>query len=117
MSTQSKAVLREIAAPQGVTLVQIFSAVVLGGSILEFRESIFPPQGTSLNFWALFIVYVFAFATWFSWQIMTGRAPYVASFWSRVRSFLEAFCFIVYAYLLYIGTLLPEHLIGYIWGL
>lgn len=116
MSAESKAVLPESAAPQGITLVQIFFAVVLGASILEFRESIFPPQGTSLNFWALFVVYFFGFATWYSWQIMTSRAPYIVSFWSRLRSLLEAFCIIVYACLLYLGTLLPEHFFGYLWG-
>ena len=116
MSTESKVVSLENTAPQGFVLVQFFFAVVLGGSILEFRESIFPPMGTSVNFWALFVVYVFTFATWYSWQIMTGRVPYVASVWTRIRSLLEAFCVIVYAYLLYMGTLLPEHFFGYIWG-
>ena len=116
MSTESKVVSRENTAPQGIALVQFFFAVVLGGSILEFRESIFPPMGTSVNFWALFVVYIFIFATWYSWQVMTGRVPYVASVWTRIRSLLEAFCIIVYAYLLYMGTLLPEHFLGYIWG-
>jgi hypothetical protein len=116
MSTGGKAELRESTTPQGIALVQIFFAVVLGGSILEFRESIFPLTGTSVNFWALFVVYVFTFATWYSWQIMTGKVPYVSSVWTRIRSLIEAFCIIVYAYLLYIGTLLPEHFFGYVWG-
>jgi len=116
MSPESKTASLESTTPQGINLVQIFFAVVLGGSILEFRESIFPPQGTSLNFWALFVVYIFIFATWFSWQVMTSRVPYIASFWSRLRSLLEAFCIVVYAYLLYMGTLLPDHFFGYLWG-
>ena len=118
MSTESKAVSQDIGTPQGqsITLVQIFFAVVLGGSILEFRESIFPLIGTSVNFWALFVVYVFTFATWYYWQVMTSKRPYVATVWTRIRSLLEAFCIIVYAYLLYIGTLLPEHFFGYLWG-
>ena len=116
MSTGSKAELQESTTPQGISLVQIFFAVVLGGSILEFRESIFPLMGTSVNFWALFVVYVCTFATWYSWQIMTRKVPYVASVWTRIRSLIEAFCIIVYAYLLYVGTLLPEHFFGYLWG-
>lgn len=116
MSTESKAISPESTTTQGISLVQIFFAVVLGASILEFRGNLFPPDFTNLNFWALFTVYFTTFGTWYAWQAFTRRAPYVDSSLSRLRSLIESFCIIVYALLLYAATLVPEHFFAYLWG-
>lgn len=99
-----------------VTFVEIFFAVVLAASILEFYDVLFPPAITSLGFWALIIVYFTAISSWIGWHRSTGDFPYTNSRFGQIRSVLDAIIVGTYAALLYFGIKADETLLWYLWS-
>jgi hypothetical protein len=54
-----------------MTFFTFIAAIVIGSSLLEFNELLFPPKITSIRFWALLPVYIVAIDAWFgviSWS-------------------------------------------------
>jgi len=99
-----------------VTFVEILFAVVLGASILEFNEFLFPPDLTSPNFLALIAVYFAAVTSWIGWHKSTIKYPYTDSGAGQVRSVLDAVIVGTYAALLFFGSRVDSSLIYYLWG-
>ena len=56
-------------------LISTFVAVILGASLIEFHEFLFPPKITSISFWALVVTYYSAIATWFGISTMSRLRP------------------------------------------
>lgn len=116
MNTESKAISSEITYTMDVSLVSILMAVVLGSSLIEFNELLFPPKVTSLNFWALLAVYWSAFASWFGMRISTRYRPYSDSLWGRLRVIFQAMSIVTHAGLLYFASQATDSLAGYMWA-
>lgn len=86
------------------TFVEIFFAVVLGGSILELHTFLFPPHPSNPSFWALVVVYITAVTSWIGWHGSTFKYPYSNSATGHVRSVLDGVIVITYAALLFFGS-------------
>lgn len=99
-----------------VTFVEIFFAVVLGASILEFNEFLFPPDLTSRSFWALIVVYFAAVTSWTGWYSSVDKFPYTPSVAGYLRSLLDAVIVGTYAALLFFGSRVDSSLIYYLWS-
>jgi 5'(3')-deoxyribonucleotidase len=108
-----------------VTFVEIFFAVVLGASILEFHTFLFPPDLTSPSFWALITVYFVAVTSWIGWHKSTTEFPYTDSGAGYLRSLLDAVIVGNYAALLFFGSTVENSFFGsrvdnsllyYLWG-
>lgn len=87
-----------------VTFVEIFFAVVLGSSILEFRDYLFPPNWNNPSFWALTSVYFTAVTSWFGWHKSTAEYPYKDDPQGYLGSALDALIVTSYAALLLFGS-------------
>lgn len=108
------------------TFVEVFFAVVLGGSILEFHALLFPPHPYNPSFWALLAVYFTAVTSWIGWHKSTVKYPYTDSGAGHLRSVLDAVIVIVYAGLLFFGSSVDKSfsisnginssLCWYLWG-
>lgn len=116
MSTESKAIPSDTTYTMDVSLISILMAVVLGSTLIEFNELLFPPKVTSLNFWALFSVYWSAFASWFGIRMSTRYRPYTDSFSGRLRVIFQAMAIVTHAGLLYFASQATDSLAGYMWG-
>ena len=116
MSTESKAISSDVRYTMDVNLMTVLLAVVLGSSLMEFNELLFPPNLTSLSFWALFSVYYSAFASWFSKRISMRYRPYTDSLNSRTRVIFEALGVITHAGLLYFASRVTDSIACYMWG-
>lgn len=108
-----------------VSFVEIFFAVVLGGSILELHTFLFPPNLASPSFWALITVYFTAGTSWIGWHKSTRRYPYSDSRIGYVRSVLDALIVGTYAALLFFGSRADKSFVSlaennslcwYLWG-
>lgn len=109
--------------PYPISFVEIIFAVVIGASILYFREFLFPPDVTSLSFWALFSAYFTAITSWFGWHKSTTNYPYTASRIGQIRSALDAVIVVTYVALLCFGSKADNAIVGettsvrlYLWG-
>ena len=71
--------------PHGA-IVLTFMAIILGTTLVEFNDVLFPPKFGSLNFWALIVVYYGAFATWFGIVTATSARPYRDTFFQEPGS-------------------------------
>lgn len=116
MTTSSGHERAFVASKFPITLVEIIFAVVIGGSILQFHELLFPPVLTCINLWALLVAYFTAVASWFGWHKSTTEYPYTDSAIGRLRSVLDGFIVVSYAALLFFGSKADKFLGWYLWG-
>ena len=116
MSTQRKAISADNVITQRITVVPLLMGVVLGSSLIEFRDILIPSTIASLNFWALVVVYLSAFASWFAYQEAALRYPYTRRPIARLRAVAEAIGCINYAFLLFFATKAADSLLGYLWA-
>jgi len=116
MNTESKVISADSVLTQRITLVPLLFAVVLGSSLIEFRDILIPSKLASLNFWALVTVYLSAFASWFGYQEAALRYPYTRRPIARLRAAVEAMVAINWAFLLFFATKAADSLVGYLWG-
>jgi len=96
--------------------VSTFIAVVVGASLIEFNELLFPPDLTSLNFWAIFAVYYTAFSLWFGIITMSRARPYKDTFISRIWLLCGVLSMITLLGLMYFATRITDFLAWYMWG-
>jgi 5'(3')-deoxyribonucleotidase len=104
-----------VASKFPVTLVEIVFAVVIGGSILQFHELLFPPLFTCINLWALLVAYFTAIASWFGWHKSTIVYPYTDSRIGRLRSVIDGLIVVSYAALMFFGSKVDKFLVWYLW--
>ncbi|RLC60181.1 MAG: hypothetical protein DRI01_10500 [Chloroflexi bacterium] len=116
MSTQNKVTPSGSTPTTDVNLITIFLAVVLGSSLLEFNELLFPPKIRSINFWALLSVYYCAFTVWFALRAQIRSQPYTDTPLGRTRFALESLVVINFAGLLYFSSHTAYTLTSYLWG-
>ncbi len=117
MSTKSNAITSTagvIASPQA-PLISTFIAVILGASLIEFNEFLFPPKITSLNFWALITIYYGAIAVWFGITTMSRYRPYTDTFMARTWVTFGIFHLASYLGIMYFATRLTDSLFAYLW--
>ena len=118
MSTKTKAIASKsglITSPQA-PLISTFIAVILGASLIEFNELLFPPKVTSLNFWALVVPYYGAIALWFGIATMSRHRPYTDTFLARVWITCGIFQLIAYLGVMYFAASITDSLLAYMWG-
>jgi len=99
-----------------IAMVPLLFAIALGATLIEFHETLFPPKVASLSFWALLVVYLAAFASWFGWHEAAYRYPYTRKPIARLRAFLEAMVALSWAALLFMADQATDSLLGYLWG-
>ena len=87
-----------------VNFVQILFGVVLGSSILVFRDTLFALDFKNPSFWALISVYITASTSWMGWHQSNVKYPYSESKSGYLRSVLDALIVATYAALLYFGN-------------
>jgi hypothetical protein len=97
-------------------LVSTFVAVVLGSSLIEFNEILFPPKLTSLNFWALVAVYYGAFATWFGITTSSRGRAYTDTFLARLWLTLGVMMLVAYLGLMFFAVRATDSFIYYMWS-
>ncbi len=117
MSTQqvaesSKGLLTTPQAP----LVSTFIAVILGASLIEFNELLFPPKVTSLNFWALVAAYYGAITSWFRISTMSRHHPYTDTFLARFWLLMLILALVSLLALMYFATRATDSFLVYMWG-
>lgn len=96
-------------------LVQVVYAVVIGGSLIYFNEILFPPHCT-IEFGALFGVYLSAIMSWTGYHHRMGSFPYTPTKFGVFRLFVDIFIVIMYAYLLFAGSKQGQSIEPYLWG-
>ena len=101
--------------PQAL-LLSTFVAVVLGSSLVEFNQILFPPKLTSLNFWALVAVYYGAFSTWFGITMSSRGRAYTDTFLARVWLTLGVMMLVSYVGLMFFAARATDSLLYYMWG-
>ena len=116
MNTESKVISADSVLTQRIAPVPLLFAVVLGSSLIEFNDILIPPKLANLSFWALFAVYLSAFASWFGWQESALRYPYTRKPIARLRAALEAMICVNWAFLLFFAAQATDSLVGYLWG-
>jgi 5'(3')-deoxyribonucleotidase len=99
-----------------VTFVELFFAVALAASLLQFDDILFPPDPGNISFWALLIVYITAITSWTGWHRSTLDYPYTESRAGILRAFLDATVVGTYIALLFIGSRATHSLGGYLFG-
>lgn len=102
-------------SPQAV-IMSAFFAVVLGTSLVEFNETLFPPKITSLNFWALLPVYYGAFSTWFGTVTLSRGRTYPDTYLSKIWLTLMIMVLVSYLALLFFASRAADSLLSYMWG-
>lgn len=116
MSTENTTTVQESVFTPPVRLVELLFAVVLGASLIQFHELIFPPKLANPSFWAMFTAYLTAFLCWYGWHEAISAFPYRPLPISKLRSGIEALVVISYAYLLFAASRADISLLGYLWG-
>ena len=96
--------------------VSTFMAVVLGASLIEFNELLYPPDVTSLNFWAIIAVYYTGFSLWFGITTMSRARPYKDTFISRLWLVCGVLGMITLLGIMYFATRITDSLTWYMWG-
>jgi len=99
-----------------VAFVQLFFAVALAASLLQFDDILFPPDPGNISFWALLTVYLTAITSWTGWHKSTLNYPYTESRVAILRAFLDATVVGTYIALLFIGSRATHSLGGYLFG-
>lgn len=116
MGTERKAFSPDSTPRMDVNLITIFLAIILGSSLLEFNELLFPPKIRSINFWALLSVYYCAFTVWFALRVHSQSRPHTNTPLGRTRIVLESLVVINFTGLLYFSSHAAYTLISYLWG-
>jgi len=104
------------ASPQ-VNLISVFVAIVLGASLIEFNSLLFPPEVTSLSFWAILPVYYFALDAWFAIMTWGRHTPYSDKPLSRTWVSCTLLGWTSLLALMFFASRLPDSLLSYMWGL
>lgn len=99
-----------------VTFGEILFAVVLGASLIEFNEFLFPPVVSSLSFWALIVVYVAVITSWIGWHKSTSKYPYTDTILGMTRAVVDGLIIVLYVALLYFGSRVEASLMEYLWA-
>ena len=117
MSTQQIADTSKglVASPQA-PLISTFIAVILGASLIEFNELLFPPKVTSLNFWALVAAYYGAITSWFRISTMSRHHPYTDTFLARFWLLMLILALVSLLALMYFATRATDSFLVYMWG-
>ena len=100
-----------------MTFFSLFAAVVVGSSLLEFNELLFPPKVTSISFWALFPVYVVALDAWFGVVAWSRNIPYTDKPVLRNMTVVLVLSWIILLALMYFASRADISLLSYLWGL
>lgn len=86
-----------------VTLVQVFFAVVIGGALIEFNDTIFAPE-FSISFLSLLIVFLTSIMSWTGYHTSMGKYPYTHSISGILRLYSDVIIVVVYGFLLFSST-------------
>ena len=97
-------------------LFTTFIAIVLGTSLLEFNEFLFPPKLASIQFWALLAPYYGAFSSWFGTVTMSRGRPFKDTFLSRLWLLSGVLVIISLLALMYLATRAADSFLLYMWG-
>lgn len=83
-------------------LVDIVFAVVVGQSINEYRSQLFPPEVTSLSFWALIGVYAAIILSWIGYHHLLKNKKYLIeeTAFAKLRLTNDLSIVVLYSYLL-----------------
>ena len=113
-STTSTAIFA--ASPQ-MNAVSIFVAVVLGSSLIEFNDLLFPPKLNSLAFWGIVPVYYFGLSAWFGVMAWGRYTPLLDKPLTRIWILILLLAWASLLGLMYFASRLPGSLLGYMWCL
>lgn len=100
-----------------MTFFTLITAIVIGSSLLEFNELLFPPKVTSISFWALFPVYIVALDGWFGVVAWARNVPYTDKPVLRTTILLLVIIWIILLALMFFASRVPDTLLSYLWGL
>jgi hypothetical protein len=100
-----------------MTFFTFIAAIVIGSSLLEFNELLFPPKVTSISFWALLPVYVVALDAWFGVASWSRNTPYRDTPLVRLLVLLLVLTWIILLALMYFASRAHISLFSYLWGL
>jgi hypothetical protein len=100
-----------------MTFYTLIAAIVIGSSLLEFNELLFPPKITSINFWALLPVYVVALDGWFGVVSWSRNILYTDRPLLRTMVMVLVLIWIVILALMYFASRAHISLLSYLWGL
>jgi hypothetical protein len=100
-----------------MTFYTLLAAVVIGSSLLEFNELLFPPKVSSINFWALLPIYVIVLDGWFGVVSWSRRIPYTDKPVQRAMIMVLVLIWIVVLALMFFASRAPVSLFSYLWGL
>ncbi len=102
-------------SPQ-MNALSIFVAVVLGSSLIEFNELLFPPKLSSMAFWGIVPCYWVAVTGWFGIMAWGRYTPYLDKPTSRIWITFVMSAWTVVLALMYFANGLPESILSYMWG-
>jgi len=100
-----------------MTFFSLLAAVVIGSSLLEFNELLFPPKVSSISFWALIPVYVVALDAWFGVVAWTRNVSYTDKPILRTMTMLLVLAWINLLALMYFASRAHISPLSYLWGL
>ncbi|HEY51070.1 MAG TPA: hypothetical protein G4O20_04615 [Dehalococcoidia bacterium] len=100
-----------------MTFFTLIAAIVIGSSLLEFNELLFPPKVTSIRFWALMPVYVVALDAWFGVVSWSRNIPYTDKPILRTMVLFLVVTWIILLALMYFASMAHISLLSYLWGL
>ena len=115
MSTEQVKTAVFATSPQ-MNALSIFVAVVLGSSLIEFSDLLFPPELSSMAFWGIVPCYWVAVTGWFGMMTWGGYLHYLDKPISRMWiTFLMGIWVSILA-LMYFARGLPDSILIYMWG-
>lgn len=99
-----------------MTFFTLIAAIVIGSSLLESNELLFPPVVTSISFWALLPVYVVSLDAWFGVAAWARNIPFSDRPAFRATTLLLVLTWAWLLGLMYLGSRAHVSLFGYLWG-
>jgi len=115
MSTQQTKTAVFATSPQ-MNALSIFIAVVLGSSLVEFNELLFPPKLSSMAFWGIVPCYWVAVTAWFAIMAWGRYAPFLDKPTSRAWVTFTMGAWTSVLALMFFANGLPESILSYMWG-
>jgi len=115
MSTEQIKAAVFATSPQ-MNALSIFVAVVLGSSLVEFNELLFPPKLSSMAFWGIVPCYWVGVTGWFGIMAWGRYTPYLDKPTSRVWVTFVMGAWTSVLALMFFASGLPESILGYLWG-
>jgi hypothetical protein len=100
-----------------MTFFTFIAAIVIGSSLLEFNELLFPPKITSIRFWALLPVYIVAIDAWFGVISWSRNIPFTDKPVLRTMILFLVLTWIILLALMYFASEAHISLLSYLWGL